>query len=185
MAAASPPAAASRPPLRRKTRFSDARSGAAAVEFALIAAPFLVLLFAMIEVAAVFFASTVLENAVLVAARDVRTGVFQGGGGAANDFRNTVCAEIDVIGDCDELEIDIRVFDGFVSVDQSSMLVAGEIDTNSLQFDPGGAGDIVLVRLFYKWPLVIPNFGLGLVNMKDNSRLIMATTVFRNEPFEE
>jgi Flp pilus assembly protein TadG len=50
------------------------RSGSAAVEFAMIAAPFFLLLFAMIEVAAVFFTGTVLENAVLETARQIRTG---------------------------------------------------------------------------------------------------------------
>ena len=55
--------------LRRVLRNED---GATAVEFALIAAPFFFLLFAMLEVAAVFFTGTVLENAVLEAARQLR-----------------------------------------------------------------------------------------------------------------
>ena len=39
-------------------RFGSGRSGATAVEFAMIAAPFFFLLFAMIEIAAVFFTSS-------------------------------------------------------------------------------------------------------------------------------
>ena len=54
--------------LRFLRRFRRAEKGATAVEFAMVAAPFFFLLFAMIEIAAVFFTSTVLENAVLESA---------------------------------------------------------------------------------------------------------------------
>ena len=59
------------------------------------------------------------------------------------------------------------------------------MDTSDFGWDPGDAGDIVLVRVFYRWSLLTPNFGGALSNMKDNQRLISAATVFRNEPFDD
>ena len=51
-------------PARLARRFARAQDGAAAVEFALVAAPFLALIFAILETALVFFAGQTLEAAV-------------------------------------------------------------------------------------------------------------------------
>ena len=162
------------------------KSGATAVEFAMVAAPFFFLLFAMIEIAAVFFTSTVLENAVLETARGIRTGQAQSAGMTRSGFQDEICARIDVIGNCDRLEFDVQVFTGFETVDQSSPVQEdGTLDTGSFGWDPGGAGDIVLVRVFYRWSLLTPNFGGALSNMSGNQRLLTAATVFRNEPFDD
>ena len=58
----------------------------------------------------------------------------------------------------------------------------GELQQN-FTFDPGGGGDVVVVRAFYAWPVLTPNLGLGLHNMNGNKRLIAASAAFRNEPF--
>lgn len=169
----------------RLAGFLRNRSGVAAVEFALIAAPFFFLLFAMIEVAAVFFMGSVMENAVLEAARDIRTGRAQSSGMSEGAFKNAVCNRISMLGSCDNVEIDVRVFEDFDGVDQSSPIDEGEMDTDDFGFDPGDAGDIVLVRAFYRWKLLTPGFTAALANMDNNEYLVSAATVFRNEPFDE
>ncbi|WP_417490960.1 TadE/TadG family type IV pilus assembly protein [Maricaulis sp.] len=162
------------------------QSGATAVEFAIIAAPFFFLLFAMIEIASVFFTSTVLENAVLETAREIRTGQAQAAGMTRNQFRDEICTRIEVVGNCDRLEFDVQVFEGFNTVDQTSPVNAdGSLNTGSFGWDPGEAGDIVLVRVFYRWSLLTPNFGGALSNMSGNQRLLSAASVFRNEPFDD
>ncbi|WP_297730773.1 TadE family protein [uncultured Maricaulis sp.] len=170
----------------RIARFCRADDGATAVEFAMIAAPFFFLLFAMIEIAAVFFTGTVLENAVLEAARKIRTGEAQTGGMSQAGFRQEVCDLISAVADCDNLDIDVQVFEDFDNVDQSSPIEGdGSMDSGNFGWDPGDAGDIVLVRVFYRWSLMTPNFGGALSNMENNQRLITAATVFRNEPFDD
>lgn len=166
-------------------RFVRNHSGVAAVEFAMIAAPFFFLLFAMIEIAAVFFLGSVLENAVLETARDIRTGRAQSSGMSQAAFRTAVCDRIVVLGTCDNVEIDVRVFEDFDNVDQSSPIEDGAINTDDFGFDPGDAGDIVLVRVFYRWQLLTPGFTGALANMSGNQHLITAATVFRNEPFDD
>lgn len=152
----------------------------------MIAAPFFFLLFAMIEIAAVFFTGTVLENAVLEAARKIRTGEAQTGGMSQAGFRQEVCDLISAVADCDNLDIDVQVFEDFDNVDQSSPIEGdGSMDSGNFGWDPGNAGDIVLVRVFYRWSLMTPNFGGALANMENNQRLITAATVFRNEPFDD
>jgi Flp pilus assembly protein TadG len=55
--------------IRTVRRFARGNDGIAAVEFGIVAAPFLALMFAIMETAIVFFASQTLETAVADSAR--------------------------------------------------------------------------------------------------------------------
>ena len=166
-------------------RFIRARDGAAAVEFALIATPFFLLIFATLEVALYFLGSTVIENGVNEAARAIRTGQLQQSGQTVEDFRGSICERISAVADCSRIQLDVRTFDSFSSSSNPSPLDAnGEINDSNFTFDPGGGGDVVVVRVFYDWQLLAPGVVSGMTNMSGNKRLISATAVFRNEPFE-
>ena len=52
-----------------------------------------------------------------------------------------------------------------------------------MQYNPGGPGDIVVVRLFYQWPLFVTGLGYNISNLSGNQRLLAATAAFRNEPY--
>lgn len=167
-------------------RFSRDREGSTAIEFAMIAGPFFLLVLATLEIALIFFAGSIIENAVVETARDIRTGRLQTSGGTEETFRAAVCERVSVIADCGRLAIDVRTFEDFSSTDFSSPLDGdGEIDENGFTFAPGGAGDIVVVRAFYPWQIITPSLGLGLANMSGNRRMIASATAFRNEPFQE
>ena len=65
------------PALRAARRLIRRQDGAAAVEFGIVVAPFLALLFAIIETAVVFFAGQALETAVADSSRLILTGQAQ------------------------------------------------------------------------------------------------------------
>src|ERR1700690_1807777 len=81
-------------PARAARRFVRHQDGAAAVEFALVALPFLALLFAILETALVFFAGQTLEAAAANSARLIMTGQAQSAGYAQADFKTAVCANL-------------------------------------------------------------------------------------------
>ncbi len=166
-------------------RFRREENGATAVEFAMIAAPFFFMLFAIIEVTMVFFTSTAMENAGMEIARKVRTGEFQAAGASRADFINQVCAEMNTIIACNgNVDVDIRTFVDFGDVAVGSPIDAnGNLTAGQFQFDTGNAGDIVLVRVFYSWQLNTPVIGNVFANMAGNKRLIVTSMAFRNEPF--
>ena len=62
---------------RKLRAFARREDGAAAVEFAIVVAPFLAMLFAILETALVFFAGQTLETAVSDSARLILTGQAQ------------------------------------------------------------------------------------------------------------
>lgn len=167
-----------------KRQITTDEDGAAALEFALIAAPFFMLLFGILEVALIFFGSALLDRAVEDAARDIRTGEMSSLSASETDFSNQICANIDLIMDCDRLELDVRPMDSFSSVDFNiAMDDDGELDTGDFGFDTGGSEDVIFVRAYYEWQLFGPGLVNGMSNMDENRRLIVSTTAFKNEPF--
>lgn len=172
--------------IRRRLRaFPREQRGVAAVEFALIATPFFALLFGIIQVAMLFFVSTVLEHAAQEAARDIRTGEIQKGAGEAQ-FRDVACDTLGMLLSCDDLYYDVRVYDDFASANPSSPIQDEEYDPDEFKFEAGGEDDIVVVRLFYEWTLPAPFFGgRAMANLANGNRLLVATVALRNEPFED
>jgi len=165
--------------------FSRAEQGATAVEFALVFMPFLMLIFAMIELGLVFLVSLLLENAIIDVGRTIRTGEVQTNGGTAATFKSAVCDKIGVIGSLScstALQLDVRTYTDY-STSNTSAGATSTVPT-SMQFSPGTAGSIVLVRAYYTWPLVTPLLQTGLQN-SGGRRIIYAATAFTNEPYDQ
>ncbi|MGY8710333.1 pilus assembly protein [Bradyrhizobium sp. 18BD] len=176
-------------------RFRSNRRGSAAVEFALVAPMFFALLFAIIESALMFFAGQVLETITQNSARVVLTGQAQSGSvsvcavsGASAPctqatFKTYVCNQIPALFDCNSLYVDVTSFSSFSAVTLPSHIdSAGNFDT-TMGYSPGSAGDIVVVRLFYQWPLFVTGLGYNISNLAGSKRLLVATAAFKNEPY--
>ncbi len=158
-------------------------NGAAAVEFALVATPFLALLFAIIESAIVLFAGQVLETAVVDSARLIMTGQAQAASMSQAQFKEAVCARITGMFDCaNGIYVDVKSFSSFTTVAINSPVQNGTF-TNNFTYSPGNAGDVVVVRLYYLYPVYVSLLGLNLADVSGGKRLIAATAAFRNEPF--
>jgi Flp pilus assembly protein TadG len=167
-------------------RLARDRGGATAVEFALVAIPFFWLVFAIIEIAGVSMAQTSLDAAVSETARTIRTGEAQAGAVTETAFKTAVCDYINRMMSLDcvnNLNIDVRRFVDFDGVASPSPLVGGAIDPALLEFQPGGASEVVLVRAFYEWNIMTPVFGEFLANVGPGRRIINTSALFRNEPF--
>jgi Flp pilus assembly protein TadG len=180
MPSASSPAA-TRTALRR---FRRNRRGSAAVEFALVAPIFFALLFAIIETAIVFFAGQVLETVAQDSARMILTGQAQSAGFSASQYKTYVCSKISVLFDCaNGIYVDVQSYPTFSGVSISPPVDAGKNFVPPNNYSPGGPGDIVVVRLFYQWPLFVTGLGLNIADLSGSKRLLTATAAFRNEPY--
>jgi Flp pilus assembly protein TadG len=177
-------------------RFRRNRRGSAAVEFAIVAPVFFALLFAIIETAIMFFASQVLETMTQDAARTILTGQAQSGGVAAckvagqpapcsqSTFTTYVCNQIPALFTCvNNLYVDVESYPSFSSVVINSQIDSSNKFVNNMQYSPGGPGDIVVVRVFYQWPLFVTGLGYNISNLAGSKRLLVATAAFRNEPY--
>jgi Flp pilus assembly protein TadG len=161
------------------------QDGSTAIEFGLIAAPFLAMLFAIIETAMVFFAGQVLETAGSDGARLIMTGQAQAQGFSQAQFKDAVCAKIYGLFDCaGGLTIDVKTYTSFANINSLKPIdINGNLQTANFGYQPGVAGDIVVVRLMYQWPVYVSLLGLNLSDLSGSKRLLMSTIAFRNEPF--
>ena len=157
----------------------------AAVEFALVAAPFLALIFAILETALVFFAGQTLESAATDTARLIMTGQAQTANYSQDDFKTAVCNRLaGGLFDCTNgVYVDVKTYSSFTSISAAPPVVNGQLDTSNMTYTPGGPGDIVVVRLYYQWSIYVSMFSDNLSNLNGNQRLLVATAVFRNEPY--
>ena len=171
--------------------FIKDRKGATAVEFALIATPFLALIAALIQTFLLFFAQSQLESAVRQSGRQILTGQVQSQDAsltqtqAASAFHQTVCKNAVVLFTCTGLMVDVRVASQWSSASTGMPTLtydAGGNVTNTWQFNPGNAGDIVVVRVMYLWPVFFGPIAFNMANQANGSRLIMASAAFQNEP---
>lgn len=178
----------------RARRFARRQDGAVAVEFAFVAIPFLGLLFAILETALVFFAGQSLEASTAESARLILTGQAQTDispttgkvGYSQQDFKNVACANLSSLFDCAKLFVSVNTYASFASVNTSTPVAGGKltIDTDNLPYNAGNPGDIVVVQLYYQWPIVVSLLDGGLSNLDGQKHLLMATSVFRNEPYQ-
>ncbi|MBR1215124.1 TadE/TadG family type IV pilus assembly protein [Bradyrhizobium sp. JYMT SZCCT0180] len=163
-------------------RFRRNRGGSVVVEFAFVAPIFFALLFAIIETALMFFASQVLETVTQDSARMIMTGQAQNQQLNQEQFKAVVCGKVAALFDCNKIEVDVQSYTQFGSVDVGNQITKKAF-TNPNNYKPGGAGDIVVVRLFYRWPILVTKFGYDISNLSDGTRLLTATAAFQNEPF--
>lgn len=172
--------------LSRFDRFSGDDRAVTAIEFALLAVPFFGLIAAILETALVFLASQILDGAVQDASRLVRTGQAQNASYTIDTFKAAVCNKLFDIFDCNNLKIKVSVVANFSSATVSSSPLDATDPTKWTlvpAYVPGVGSDVVMVQVFYKWPIIMSFGGFGLATSSDGTRLLGSTRVFKNEPF--
>jgi Flp pilus assembly protein TadG len=165
-------------------RFRRNRRGSAAVEFALIAPMFIALLFAILETGFMFYASQALETVTQDSARMIMTGQAQNAAFTQAQFKANVCSRVVGLFDCTNgIYVDVQSYSQFSTVSVADPIDASKTFVPPNNYSPGGPGDIVVVRLFYQWPILVTSLGYNIANLSGSKRLLTATAAFQNEPF--
>jgi Flp pilus assembly protein TadG len=187
----------------RKRCLRRNEDGSAAVEFALVALPFLACLFAIIEVGLVFLAGQVLETAVGDASRMILTGQMQSQSQgltpeqAVAKFKDQICTtSVKTLFTCDNIQFDVQPVSSWSPTSNPNAPSASgvlntplinpttkQLNTANFTYNPGTQCQIVVVRVAYEWPTFVPTLGLDLANLADGNHLLTSTAVFRNEPY--
>jgi Flp pilus assembly protein TadG len=171
--------------------FLRCRKGATAVEFALVAAPFLALLVAILQSALVFFASRVLDEVTEEASRYIMTGQAQQGGVSQAGFKTYVCtgsntsALVSALFTCSNIMINVQNYSDFASASTTSPTLTfnnGNV-SNTWSYNTGNPGDIIVVQVMYQWPVVLGPLSMNLSNLSNGNRLLVSTAVFKSEPY--
>lgn len=171
-------------------RFRRNREGSVAVEFTMLAIPFSMLVFAIIETCVSFAGQEVMANATDTIARQMRTGQIQ----TINeiDLHNLICDQMEIIvaKGCPGLKIDLRKVDSFqeatehkFNIDKNEVVLTRNGAPVTFGTNLGGAGTKNMLRVFYKWPIITDFMSKSITNMTDGTTLHFATMTWQNEPY--
>jgi len=152
-------------------RFGHDRRGAAAVEFALVAPIFLVLLSGIIENGLIIFTQSALDNATRDAARMIMLGTT-----SESAFANTIASEVGSLVPSSDIRYNVQSGGNFQSLDTTLKTDANGSIIN--KFSPGVRDQAVLVRVGYNRPFIFPLYG-SFMGLK--SQLLVSTAVMRSE----
>jgi Flp pilus assembly protein TadG len=172
-------------------RMARDESGATAIEFAAVVAPFMMLIFGLIGVAFFFFVNNSIEKGMDQTARLVRTGQAQQSGMTVKQFKESICAKAGHWINCTNLQIFPEREADWNNVQPSPCIENGIIRTSTAnEADKiadyvGASSDIVVVTACYHWEFtkIVPYFHIG--NMSDGTHMLQAATAFRSEPFAQ
>ncbi len=187
-------------------RFARGRGGAAMVEFAMVAVPFLGLLCAIFETAFVFFTHEVFDNAVANVARQVLVNSYAANSTqtASSFLTNTFCPALPSFINCAKVTLNVQAYNPATS---NFSAVANSINQSwynspAVSVNLGQPGYIVVFQAFYPMPVYLSLLaatgtqGSGAANLYAHSsnsvyanpngtgfvHAIFSTAVFRNEP---
>jgi Flp pilus assembly protein TadG len=113
------------------------------------------------------------------------TGQAQTASYTKTDFKTAVCDRLagGMFNCSTGVYVDVKTYSSFSAVTAAPPVVNGQLVTSNMTYTPGNPGDIVVVRLYYQWPIYVSMFSNNLANLNGNNRLLVATSVFRNEPY--
>lgn len=182
----------------RGARFVRDARGVTAIEFGVIAAPFLALVFAIMETALFFWNQQVLETAVANAARQIYTGSFQQDAAnstrtsaqLATEFKTRLCTEVRAMFDCSTLiSVDVRPAASFsnasvgIPITTNATTGAKTYDTTGWGYQQPQQNTVVVVRAAMEYPTFVTLLSANQANLSNGKRLVMASAAFRTEPF--
>ena len=162
-------------------RFGRAKSGAVAVEFALLLTPLMFALAATLETGLIYFTDSVLQAAVDKSSRNIRTGIGKSWDETA--FRTNMCTYVTPLIDCSSLVIDVKAIANYSDFNPAVTLKADGSFPTGTGFTATAPGAIVQVRVWYKWPLFFNKFSPLVASTPDGSTQLEGTALFKNEIF--
>jgi len=184
-------------PRKRAVSFRNDESGAAAMEFGLIAVPFVVMCFFVINIGMYYFTVNSIDNGILGATRQVLTGTAQTSGMTVGGFQQLVCTDANIGGsniDCTKLHILLASTTTNWGALETAATTMSCVNNGSLSAGTGSSTDLlsaytsgsaayVIAIACYEWTgsQYLPFFPWA--TLSDGSTLIQSAIAFQTEPY--
>ncbi len=150
----------------------------------MIALPFFFLVFAVMQLGLLFLIDAILESATLQAGRLIRTGEAATRNLSAGEFKTELCSRMSVFSsECSSrATVEVREIAQFRNQTLPDPVVNGELPA-SPPYTNGTTSSLILIRVWYKHPLIAPKMFQSLSRLSSGETLLSATTAFRSEPY--
>ncbi|WP_019903246.1 TadE/TadG family type IV pilus assembly protein [Methylobacterium sp. 77] len=175
-------------------RFGASRSGATAVEFALVGPLFFLALVEILQGGLYLFCSAAIDKATADAGRVIMLGALDANSASANGFRsNALCGNLLAGLSCDNVVTSLQSttlggtgggYAIFVQSDERG-LVSVPMDNSQTSYCTGAPGTYEYLQAFYAVPVFSPIWTV-LNSTTWNGKTVVfarAAATFRNEPF--
>ena len=168
-------------------RFIGNRKGSTAMEFTILAIPFALLVFAILESCISFAAQQLLANATDDIAREVRTGQLTTANLDETKLRGLLCDKLSILvgSSCaDYIHFDLESYASFAAAAALRTTVQnGALVTTNFDVKPGGPLTINVLRVYYEWPVMTDFMTKLMSNLNNGRTLLFASATWQNEPF--
>jgi Flp pilus assembly pilin Flp len=180
-------------------RFHRNSDGVTAVEFGMVALPFLLFVLGTMAIGLQFFTINALDNAVETAARKIRTGEAQRAGMKLGEFKDLICQSGGsyIEKDCEKIFIHVESAGDWAAIAPRACASNGKMTAQSnmtadLVESSGGSEQVVLVTVCYDWQLPVTFAALQYMLMRpadgvaleSGGSLVQSVATFRTEPYE-
>jgi len=167
----------------RRFFYTD-ESGATAVEFAILAVPFIITIGLSLFFGYIYVMTISLEDAVSEMGRQIRVGKIDAQGITKTGFKAMVCDEVVFSKDncLDNLVLDVHSAPELKDVSQDKPFTNGLPDKTKEKYKPGDGSDYVIVSAYLpatEYVTLLNSFS----SFPNQELILTARTVFRNEPF--
>jgi Flp pilus assembly protein TadG len=178
-------------PIRRLLRLRRDQRGATAVEFAMLLTPLVGLILASLQLSLIFYAGQLLQTAAITTSRELMTGASQQASESATAFKNDVCnaPTAKLLFTCSNIMVDVQSASSYTGIGSIPPITFtynpdGSVKTpTSFSYSTGAPGDVLIVRVMYNWPVIASPLMPGLANQANGDHLLVATSVFKTEPY--
>jgi Flp pilus assembly protein TadG len=160
------------------------RTGATAIEFALVAPVFISLALATIQSAVIWFAKTELQLATETASRLVFTGQTANAYASLSNFKTALCPNLPAVIQCNDVMINLTPQASISAVSTAPPTLTYNPDgsvSNNFNYNPGASSQIMVLQVMYQLPVVAGPF-FDFSTQSNGKLLLVSTVVFQNEP---
>lgn len=167
--------------------FGRDENGVTAVEFALVAFPFFVFIFAIIELGVSFVAQQMLSSATDDVARRFYTGELNRANTTPEAVHDSICGKIQfmVAAGCPNLAINLNNYDNFADVPIKNLITTEGRLGLPATINIGGPSTINQINVLYRWPAITSIMSLITPGISADKNIVplFTTMTWRNEPF--
>lgn len=158
--------------------FRRDENGVVAIEFAILAVPFFVVMFAITEVALVLTASMQFENATERVSRRVMTGELKRDQASV---RQAVCNEVVFAIDCSKLRIDYREIASLKDFALVDAVTDRKINASAFAFQTVASPSFASLRVGYEWPITFKPMAAFMAGLDNGRTFLLGTSLMRIE----
>jgi Flp pilus assembly protein TadG len=173
--------------IRRLLTLRRDERAATAVEFAFLVTPLIMLILASLQLSIIFYAGQVLQSTAMNASRQLMTGTAQTAKLSSANFKTQdVCPLVSFMFSCGGIMVDVQSGSSYSGISTTPITLTYDKNgnvTNTFNYSTGSPGDIIILRVMYNWPVVGGPLLPGLSNQPGGNHLLVATSVFKTEPY--